>query len=417
MALNEPYNLGIQFDIKDFEGGSYADLTYQVIQRMIKAGPSTLRPLYKSLVSVISNTAPYVKGLSKDSSEGIFALVKTFSDVDLLKKREETSRILSNLFEAINYILLYHHDGNEEFLVALIKFRDILQVGDVKLAIEVPKEVVQEQPKIAAKVEEPKVEEQPEQPKESEQTEGEASNQEQAETSEQKPDQKLEEDKADEGAESKPSEDSEQTQDISDTKANAESAPKDDEQSTPTTESTKVEESKDSVASESATSDKAETGDDNDAMVDVPLDEEIKHDTKTDESSKTEEAKQPPVKLYQFLTPEWESNWKEGINLPNIKQAIQYTDDKARSFLTKNPSPDQTIEADKFVEFLKKSSLKGLLPNQGIKILVTTYNGNSSIDTWAISYIWGQIFMRQQDIPMFNVETIKMFKVNFVQQQ
>jgi hypothetical protein len=143
-------------------------------------------------------------------------------------------------------------------------------------------------------------------------------------------------------------------------------------------------------------------------MVDVPLDD-IKH----------QENDAPPAgahQQHQFLSPEWEKEWKKSLNLANLKQAIQYTDDKARAFLAKNPSPDNNIDADKFVEFLKKSSLKGLLPHQ-VKILVTTYNGNNSIDTWAISYIWGQIFMRQQDIPLFNVESIKMFKVNYVTQE
>lgn len=134
MALNEPYTMQLTFDLKDFEGGSYADLTYQVIQRMIKVGPGILRPLYKSLVSVISNTAPYVKSLSKDSSESIFSLIKTFSNAELLKKREETSRILSNLFEAVNYILLYHDEGNEEFLVSLIKYREVLKINELKVA-------------------------------------------------------------------------------------------------------------------------------------------------------------------------------------------------------------------------------------------------------------------------------------------
>jgi len=52
-----------------------------------------------------------------------------------------------------------------------------------------------------------------------------------------------------------------------------------------------------------------------------------------------------------------------------------------------NPSADNHIDADKFVEFLSKSSLKGLLPNLQ-KILVTTYSGHSSIDSWIIQYIW-----------------------------
>lgn len=151
-----------------------------------------------------------------------------------------------------------------------------------------------------------------------------------------------------------------------------------------------------------------ESKEENESMVEVPLDD-IKHQQTNESAAVSKES-------FQFLSQEWEKEWKNSLNLPNLKQAIQYTDDKARAFLAKNPSPDNNIDADKFVEFLKKSSLKGLLPNQ-VKILVTTYNGNNSIDTWAISYIWGQIFMRQQDVPLFNIDSIKMFKVNYVNQQ
>ena len=173
-----------------------------------------------------------------------------------------------------------------------------------------------------------------------------------------------------------------------------------------TTEDAKIEEnSKSSIEEEKV---HEEVKDENsESMVDVPLDD-IKH-------QQTSESVPVSSDVYKFLSPEWEKEWKNSLNLPNLKQAIQYTDDKARAFLAKNPSPDNNIDADKFVEFLKKSSLKGLLPNQ-VKILVTTYNGNNSIDTWAISYIWGQVFMRQQEIPLFNVDSIKMFKVNYVNQ-
>ena len=50
---------------------------------------------------------------------------------------------------------------------------------------------------------------------------------------------------------------------------------------------------------------------------------------------------------HQFLSPEWEVEWKKNLNFPNIKHAIQFTDDKARAFLAKNPSPDNNIDADK----------------------------------------------------------------------
>jgi len=437
MALNEPYALQLEFDLKEFEGGSYADLTYQVTHRMIKVGPGILRPLYKSLVSVLSNTAPYVKSLSKDSSECIFSLIKMFSNPDILKKREETSRILSNLFEAVNYILLYHDEGNEEFLVSLIKYRDVLKINDLKLINPQPnssesvklkeeekqapqsskpeskKQIVKEAKQmIEPENNEPKKEQtetsqntseadtksesETEVKKDSELEEKEATPEEKEATPDEKevkPQEKIEENQAEAGVvENKPEQESSEHKN-SETEAQEQEKPEKETKET-VEEDNKKEEAK-----------LQRSDSDTDNMVDVPLDE-IKH-------QENDAAPAGPHEQHRFLSEEWEKEWKKSLNLPNIKQAITYTDDKARAFLAKNPSPDNNIDADKFVEFLKKSSLKGLLPNQ-VKILVTTYSGNNSIDTWAISYIWGQVFMRQQEVPLFNVEAIKMFKVNYV---
>ena len=50
------------------------------------------------------------------------------------------------------------------------------------------------------------------------------------------------------------------------------------------------------------------------------------------------------------------------------------------------------IDEDALANYLKKFSLKGLLPKIP-NILVTTYRGNQSIDTWLISYLWGIVFI------------------------
>ena len=45
--------------------------------------------------------------------------------------------MLSNIFEAINYILQYHDEGNEEFLVTLIKYRELFSfIETLKLSEE-----------------------------------------------------------------------------------------------------------------------------------------------------------------------------------------------------------------------------------------------------------------------------------------
>lgn len=351
MLLNEPYGLQISFDLKDFESGTYADLTYQIIHRMIKVGPGILRPLYKSLVSVISNTSPYVKSLSKDSCECIFMLIKTFSNADLLKKREETSRILSNLFEAVNYILLYHDQGNEEFLVALIKYREILKINDLRLALgseskvnEIPAQVqvdkkvteeIKSEPTTAVKQPKEQKSEQVEQEnsKDNTQPKADGKNDQTEDAKEKATDDVKEQVKEDEkeGGETEKDEqttDKPQEEDKEESKVVSEQAQKVDEV---------VEEVNDESNNEDKEESKEDQNEEN--MVDVPLDD-IQHKENDALPAGTHEQ-------HQFLSPEWEAEWKKNLNFPNLRHAIQFTDDKARAFLSKNPSPDNNIDADK----------------------------------------------------------------------
>ncbi len=75
LHLNEPYNMKLPFDIPDFQHSTLANLLVQVIFRSIQVGPRVLAPLYKSLVSIVSNVAPYAKNLTKESAENILSLV------------------------------------------------------------------------------------------------------------------------------------------------------------------------------------------------------------------------------------------------------------------------------------------------------------------------------------------------------
>jgi hypothetical protein len=69
------------------------------------------------------------------------------------------------------------------------------------------------------------------------------------------------------------------------------------------------------------------------------------------------------------------------------------------------------IDEDALAKYLLKFSLKGLLPSMP-KILVTTYRGNQSIDTWLISYLWGLVFVFAQEYQVFDHSELKLFAVN-----
>jgi len=41
--------------------GTYADLIFMSIYKLIHNGPRLLKPIYKSIVAIIANIAPYTK--------------------------------------------------------------------------------------------------------------------------------------------------------------------------------------------------------------------------------------------------------------------------------------------------------------------------------------------------------------------
>ncbi len=139
LSLNEPCSVKLKWDIPDYQQTSFGNVLIQLIHWSIQVGPRILAPLYKSLASIISNISPYVKDLTKESAECILQLVKRFVNVAFLKESENNCKVLSNIFEAINYILQYHDEGNEEFLVTLIKYWELFSfIETLKLSEDDP---------------------------------------------------------------------------------------------------------------------------------------------------------------------------------------------------------------------------------------------------------------------------------------
>lgn len=68
--------MNAKFELKDFDGTTYADLLIQTLGDAILFGPSILNSMYKTIVSIISNIMPYVKHISKNSSECIIKMIK-----------------------------------------------------------------------------------------------------------------------------------------------------------------------------------------------------------------------------------------------------------------------------------------------------------------------------------------------------
>ena len=74
MNLNHPFAIGVKLDVPEFQG-TYADLVFLSVYKLIQNGPRLLKPIYKSIIAILSNIAPYTKKLSKEAADGLMYLV------------------------------------------------------------------------------------------------------------------------------------------------------------------------------------------------------------------------------------------------------------------------------------------------------------------------------------------------------
>ena len=131
MTLNEPFkNRNIKFDMPEFEEVTFNDLIFLSIYKLIQTGPRLLKPIYKSIIAIIANLAPYTKTLCREACDGLMYLVQVFSKKEFLLEKEDNCRTLTALFESINYILAYHDESNQHLQIQLMKNQQIFDFFD-----------------------------------------------------------------------------------------------------------------------------------------------------------------------------------------------------------------------------------------------------------------------------------------------
>jgi hypothetical protein len=114
MTFNQPFaNSAIKFDMTLPEDCTYADLVYLSTYKLIHTGPRLLKPIYKSIVAIMANIAPYTRKLSKEACDGLIYLVEMFTKVPFLQEKEDNCKTLTSLFECLNYLIAYHDETNQ----------------------------------------------------------------------------------------------------------------------------------------------------------------------------------------------------------------------------------------------------------------------------------------------------------------
>ncbi|KAF4092663.1 hypothetical protein AMELA_G00023230 [Ameiurus melas] len=124
VRLNKPYSLRVPMDIPVFTG-THADLLIVVFHKIITSGHQRLQPLFDCLLTIVVNVSPYLKSLSMVAANKLLHLLEAFSTNWFLFSAAQNHHLVFFLLEAFNNIIQYQFDGNCSLVYAIIRKRNV----------------------------------------------------------------------------------------------------------------------------------------------------------------------------------------------------------------------------------------------------------------------------------------------------
>ncbi|CAF1242035.1 unnamed protein product [Rotaria sp. Silwood1] len=124
VRLNKPYVTRLPMNLPIFTG-THADLLIIVFHKIIVSANQRLQPLYDCLLTIIVNISPYLKSLSMVSSNKLIHLLEAFSTPWFLFAAPDNHNLLFFLLEAFNNLIQYQFDGNANLIYSIIRKRQV----------------------------------------------------------------------------------------------------------------------------------------------------------------------------------------------------------------------------------------------------------------------------------------------------
>uniref|UniRef100_A0A1I8GD64 HID1 protein n=1 Tax=Macrostomum lignano TaxID=282301 RepID=A0A1I8GD64_9PLAT len=122
VRLNKPYQIRVPMDIPVFTG-THADLLIIVFHKIITTGHQRLQPLFDCLLTIVVNVSPYLKSLSMVSANKLLHLLEAFSTPWFLFSTPGNHHLVFFLLEVFNNIIQYQFDGNSSLVYCIIRKR------------------------------------------------------------------------------------------------------------------------------------------------------------------------------------------------------------------------------------------------------------------------------------------------------
>ncbi|XP_053609587.1 protein HID1 [Plodia interpunctella] len=124
VRLNKPYAASVPMDIPVFTG-THADLLVVVFHKVVTTGHQRLQPLFDCLLTILVNVSPYLKTLSMVASTKLLHLLEAFSTPWFLFSQPHHHHLVFFLLEMFNNMIQYQFDGNSNLVYTIIRKRAV----------------------------------------------------------------------------------------------------------------------------------------------------------------------------------------------------------------------------------------------------------------------------------------------------
>ncbi|XP_039991453.1 protein HID1b [Xiphias gladius] len=362
VRLNKPYTLRVPMDIPVFTG-THADLLVVIFHKIITGGHQRLQPLFDCLLTVIVNISPYLKSLSMVAANKLLHLLEAFSTPWFLFSSTQNHHLVFFLLEVFNNIIQYQFDGNCNLVYTIIRKRNVFhQLANLPSDTASIQKALQRKKKSGIS--------------RTNSTEYESM----------------------EG--SRPAVPAEPGT----LKTSLEATPGIDK----ITEKSQVSEDGTMVAvpqsdSPQTTADNGATAGASDTESNSDRDHEVYHTESEAARSRSSSALSSAA---WSANPDWVSSWKAKLPLQTIMRLLQVLVPQVEKICIDKGLTDES----EILKFLQHGTLVGLLPIPH-PILIRKYQANAGTAMWFRTYMWGVIYLRNVDPPIWYDTDIRLFEI------
>ncbi|XP_013870307.1 protein HID1b [Austrofundulus limnaeus] len=352
VRLNKPYTLRVPMDIPVFTG-THADLLIVIFHKVITCGHQRLHPLFDCLLTIIVNISPYLKSLSMVAANKLLHLLEAFSSPWFLLSAPQNHNLVFFLLEVFNNIIQYQFDGNSNLVYSIIRKRNVFhQLANLPTDAASIQKALQRRRKSGI------------------------SNMSSA-------------DESMEG--SRPAAPAEPGT----LKASLEATPGIDK----ITEKSQVSEDGTLVAVPPSTP----LSDAGDAE---PASERNRQDDQKQAATSKSRASSVSSASTWSADPDWLLSWKSKLPLQTIMRLLQVLVPQVEKICIDKGLTDES----EILKFLQHGTLVGLLPVPH-PILIRKYQANAGTAMWFRTYMWGVIYLRNVDPPIWYDTDIRLFEI------